>query len=322
MKKWYFSNNGDITGPMNLEDAVSFAQQNPNIYAWHPTFTQWRPVTMISDFGKITSTVEPTANLLNELTEKFQIKKQRLEKKLSVIDQRMSSNEQSLSVLHAEIAQYKKLTANLSDGVKAAISKIEQHYLSMQEKQSMLNEAASIASMEMSTLVQEFQDRMNGNPSSSPKPQLTEKVEKVTVEEILIDDVDESLLSEITPSEGNQPSSPSPARQNTVKLVDVNASAATAEPKSNENTVQKRHEKTVIAKDVLIESHQPKSKTETTVDTKKGFNSVKGLFKSVFNHDDDVSKIQGNSLSKLLAMEEENARLAAEQANADNAKKA
>ena len=24
MKKWYFSNNGDITGPMNLEDAVSF----------------------------------------------------------------------------------------------------------------------------------------------------------------------------------------------------------------------------------------------------------------------------------------------------------
>lgn len=315
MKKWYFSNNGDITGPMNLEEAALFAQQNPNIYGWHPTFTQWRPVTMISDFGKIMSAAKPSANLLNELTEKFQIKKQRLEKKLAVIDQRMSTNEQSLSVLHAEIAQYKKLTANLSDGVKAAIGKIEQQYLSMQEKQSMLNEAASIASMEMSTLVQEFQNRMDGEVTVAPQKQSMNKVDEPAIEEVLIDDVDEQLLAEVQASKVSEP--PAPPRQNTVKLVDVSANNSTTET----NKVQKP-EKTVISKDVLIDNHESKNKADPAIETKKGFNSVKGLFKSVFNHDDDVSKIQGNSLSKLLAMEEENARLAAEQANTDNAKKA
>ena len=61
-------------------------------------------------------------NLLDEIKEKFKIKRQRLEKKIKVIEERRANNESLLAALESEIALYKKLTANLSDGVKGAIN--------------------------------------------------------------------------------------------------------------------------------------------------------------------------------------------------------
>lgn len=292
MKKWYFSINGDIAGPMNLEDATLHAQQNPDVYGWHPSFTQWRPVTMISELGNIVSNQAPPVNPLTELVEKFKIKRQRLDKKLTIIDERIANNESLLSTLHAEIEKYKKLTANLSDGVKGAIAKLEQQYLSMQEKQTRLNEAASIASMEINTLVNQFTQRMSGKDSSAQVSE-SASVEEQTAEEVLIDNVDESLLKESSVKVKSE------ASQAKVKLVDVNA---------NKNTEAKVK---AIAKDVLVDEAMDESEQDIS-DDNKSF-GVKSLFKSVFKADEEQDDIQGNSLSKLLAMEEENAKLAVNQ---------
>ena len=293
MKKWYFSINGEISSPMDLEEATVYAQQNPDVYGWHPSFTQWRPVTMITELGNIVSNQAPPVNPLTELVEKFKIKKQRLDKKLTIIDERIANNESLLSTLHAEIEQYKKVTANLSEGVKGAISKLEQQYLSMQEKQTRLNEAASIASMEINTLVNEFKHRMAGK-DSAPQDSESVSAEEQAAEEFLVDNVDESLL-------GQAPTKNADVAQTKVKLVDVNANSEKA-PESKVKT---------IAKDVLIDEAIDEDDQNQNEDGKSF--GVKSLFKSVFKGDEEQSEIQGNSLSKMLAMEEENAKLAVNQ---------
>ncbi len=319
MKKWYFSKKGDVVGPMSLEEAIAYAQQNPDVYGWHPSFVQWRPVTIISELGNIVSNEEPAVNPLDELIEKFKIKKQRLDKKLTIIDQRIADNETHLSTLHSEIAQYKKLTANLSEGVKGAIDKLEQQYLAMREKQARLNEAASIASMEISTLVNEFSDKMSDKGSTTPISSTSVKskpVEEQTADEFLIDNIDESLLQEVgntnvvdQEEDNHQP----PSRSQKVKLVDVNSVANSDQVKQSEVT---RPVAKTISKDVLID--EAMEIDEEADENKKGFDGVKSLFKSVFKADEDQSEIQGNSLSKLLAMEEENKKVAVNQSPVDS----
>ena len=50
MKKWFFSNNGEVTAPLDLDEAKDYLATNPNVYGWHPSFTQWKPVNCISEF--------------------------------------------------------------------------------------------------------------------------------------------------------------------------------------------------------------------------------------------------------------------------------
>jgi len=288
MKKWYFSKQGNVTGPLGLEEAKTFAQNNPEIYGWHPSYTQWRPVTMLKELGNIVSTAEPKENALTELTQKFKIKKQRLDKKFKVIEERIETNESLLSTFHEEITLYKKLTANLNDGVKSAIDKTEQHYLALQEKQMRLHEAASIATIEIETLVGQFSERMSG--MTKPPQAAKAKAEEPAAEEYLIDDIDETLLREVVEEK--------PEKQRKVKLVDVNAT------KERQPTAS---EKRANQKDVLIESTaeaEDELDQFDDEDDKKGF-GVKSLFKSVFKADDENSEAAGDSLSKMLAMEEE-----------------
>lgn len=300
MKKWYFSKQGNVTGPLGLEEATTFANNNPEIYGWNPSYTQWRPVTMLKELGNIVSNEEPKENALTELTQKFEIKKQRLDKKFKVIEERIETNENLLSTLHEEITLYKKLTANLNDGVKAAINKTEQHYLSLQEKQMRLHEAASIATMEIETLVNQFNERMSGiskPPQASNKQNAKSKqTEEQVAEEYLIDDIDEALLREVVEEK--------PEKQRKVKLVDVNANQKNANQKDvAENRKPASQTKHVIKKDVLIEN-TPDVQNDIDDEDKKGF-GVKNLFKSVFKADDENSEASGDSLSKMLAMEEE-----------------
>ncbi len=288
MKKWYFSKEGEVSGPLGLEEAKSYATQNPDDYAWHPSFIQWKPITSIIELGPVVSEKAPTIHLLDEIKEKFKIKRQRLEKKIKVIEERRANNESLLAALESEIALYKKLTANLSDGVKGAINPIEQKFNSLTEKQSKLNEAASISSMELDALINEFTARMSGQ--ATPKAKAQPAAEQT--EEIAIDNVDESLLEQFAENVTAKQSEPATDKSKTVKLVDVNA-----EKHSEASNTAKAD-----SRDVLIEDVEDSSDES---DDKKSIAGVKSLFKSVFKSDEQEDPSEVNSLSKLLAMEEE-----------------
>ncbi len=321
MKKWYFSKNGSVTGPVNLEEAQAYAQANPDIYGWHPSFKQWKPVSLIMELGNIVATTKPSIHLLTELVEKFKIKKQRLDKKLSVIEQRIEVNENLLSTLHEEITVYKKLTANLSDGVKGAIKGIEQQYLALQEKQSRLHEASSISMMEIDTLVNEFNSRISdkanannvarkdvANQSNAKVIKANIKKQEQTAEAFLEEQMNEppALVVNAEPEEivDIDATPTKQVNQRKVKLVEVNALAQDAAQEVT--SVTQPATETVDETNSLPQEQQDKT----------GFTGMKSLIKSVFKGDEDSSEIQENSLSKLLAMEEaEEEKKAANQPN-------
>jgi uncharacterized protein (TIGR00266 family) len=51
MSKWYFSYDGNQTGPYDDTGAVFHAKMNPNGLAWREGFTDWVPISRISELG-------------------------------------------------------------------------------------------------------------------------------------------------------------------------------------------------------------------------------------------------------------------------------
>jgi uncharacterized protein (TIGR00266 family) len=49
MTQWYFSYDGDQTGPFDLVRAVAQAGKNPNGYAWREGFAEWLPIAQIGE---------------------------------------------------------------------------------------------------------------------------------------------------------------------------------------------------------------------------------------------------------------------------------
>ena len=39
MKKWYFSKNGKISGPLELDEAKVFLTKDPDFYGWYSSFS-------------------------------------------------------------------------------------------------------------------------------------------------------------------------------------------------------------------------------------------------------------------------------------------
>ncbi len=50
MKKWFFSDNGVVTGPLDLKESKELIAKNPDLYAWYPSYTHWVPVSCIDEF--------------------------------------------------------------------------------------------------------------------------------------------------------------------------------------------------------------------------------------------------------------------------------
>jgi uncharacterized protein (TIGR00266 family) len=51
MSQWYLSYNGSKLGPMDLEEAIKQAQQNPNGHAWRQGFAEWLPINSIDELS-------------------------------------------------------------------------------------------------------------------------------------------------------------------------------------------------------------------------------------------------------------------------------
>ena len=290
MNKWYFSENGNVTGPFSLAQAKKQASEQPSIYCWAPKFTQWQAARDIAELEVLVAEEEAQPNILTEIRQKFAIRKQRLEKKCAVIEQNVESNNALLTKLAAEIATYKKNTTNLSDSVKNAIAPLEKAYSSLSDKQAMLADAAGIAAQEIDQTVARFEAKSTGQPAKVAE-------EEADVEVI---DINEALLEKSNQSKAQQAESrvvaeapkQAPTQQEPAKPIPIKQEAAPATPKAEANTEEDENGNPIAG--------------------------VKGLFKSVFKQETQAAPPQ-KSLSELLAEQESTDTAVAE--DDDGAKK-
>ena len=189
MKKWYFSKNGKISGPLDLEDARDFLTKDPDFYGWHPSFSQWRPVSCIVEFDDVVPEPVPPAQIPPELIQEFIDKKQELHDKIDLIDESIDERTTSMYELEQEIKIYKRITQNLSDEVKANITSIEQNHKQLQKNLSDLKKVTDIANNEIDEIVTDFDtrvaDKTDKTDKTDKKPTTIKVKKRVVTEEVI-----------------------------------------------------------------------------------------------------------------------------------------
>jgi hypothetical protein len=71
MKKWFFSDNGKVSGPFGLEESNKMVASNPALYAWHPSYSQWVPATYVTEFELSIKPPAAPQEVPQELIEEF-----------------------------------------------------------------------------------------------------------------------------------------------------------------------------------------------------------------------------------------------------------
>jgi hypothetical protein len=173
MKKWYFSHDGEITGPFTQVEAIDFVQQQPDSYGWHPSFTQWLPVSHIGEFTGQVPTLESPAQVPKALITEFSSKRHELRDRIVKMDESIKFSKTYLYELEQEINIYKRLTHTLSDAVKNNIGSIESKYEGYQKTFEDLINAVSIAKSEIAEVTGEFDKRVEARAkdmASLPTP--------------------------------------------------------------------------------------------------------------------------------------------------------
>ena len=280
MKKWFFSNNGEVTGPLDLEDAKEFLSNTPNVYGWHPSFSQWKPASCISEFvGIIPATVQPPT-IPKEISDKFLAKKQRLETKLTAIGDSINHSQSSLNKFEKQIEAYKSLTINLNDEVKGAIDKIDKKSTSLTRKLSQVKDAVQIAEREMAEVVDEFDKKLNSNEITMPSCNHVGQ------------EGSNSTLTE------TQQTSKAKLAQEKLATPHKRVEPIKADPQEK---IVPEKEKKSASKTPLYGEHEAKHKSKERVDpeaeyankmAKESFNGMKNMMKSVFKGDSKVDKIE------------------------------
>ena len=169
INNWFFSNNADVIGPLTLSAAKLHVTENPNAYGWHPTFTQWKPVSCIDEFSRILPPVVQDSTFQKEISAQFIAKQKRIESRLMTIGSGINNTELSLESFHEKISQYKLLTQNLSLNVKGAVDNIESKYTKLKQQLSQIKETVHVASNEMLAVVDDFDKRLNANDGKFSK---------------------------------------------------------------------------------------------------------------------------------------------------------
>ncbi|TYK66779.1 hypothetical protein [Colwellia echini] len=168
MNKWFFSDNGKITGPLDFTESKIYLINNPAVYGWHPSFTQWKPVNCINEFSEILPTAIRSPSISKIMSDQFIAKQKRLATKLINITDSINHSQNSLGNLDTLIEAYKDLTDNLNDDVKGAIDNIERNYNSLRRKLTQVRQAVSIAKKETNDAVDDFEARMSAEQVSMP----------------------------------------------------------------------------------------------------------------------------------------------------------
>lgn len=133
MKKWYFSNNGEMTGPLGLNESNEFIAKNPNVYAWHPSYTHWVPVSCIPELNVVTSPPPPPIEIPQSLIEGLIDEEKELISTLDRVDKTIKTTADSLYEIDAEVDNHTQIAHNLTEEVKVVVKSIEAQYASLQQ---------------------------------------------------------------------------------------------------------------------------------------------------------------------------------------------
>lgn len=278
MKKWYFSDNGQVSGPFNMNDVSTLLAKNSDLYGWNPSFSQWLPVAQIPEFKDLIAESKPATQISKELINTFVSKKRDLSKKIKLIDEATKRSKSKLNEFEAIIGKYNQLTEGLSIEVKANIQPVEKKKLLMSKHLVELTKAIDIAKDEIIEVVKEFGDLvMSENMSDSadiidladlPELKLRNKTEK-------------TISSNVTPEMVKQVS------VNNVKKENNDSTSI------NQTVVQKVSTDEIaglknnyLAKETKVINIENKaaaiSDEEPVNPGSKAFSDVKNKFKSVF----------------------------------------
>lgn len=285
MKKWFFSKNGKINGPLNEIEAKDFLLKDPDCYGWHPSFTQWKPVHSIREFTDLVPTPIPPAQIPKALIDEFTSKKKSLDLRLDNINENIKFTKTYLYEFEQEINIYKRLTHNLSDEVKANIHSIEQQYENLQKNFNELVNASTISKSEINNIVTDFNARVALRGADSIPAPVTEVAPGANIN---TDNVSK-IRSTINLVENE-------SKQASTTIVDTPVKIKTVE-----STIDFAPIKTNIASKKV---ELPNNNTEEVVTT-SGFSGVKNIFKSVFKGDSIDTREQDNGLAKLLSDDED-----------------
>jgi len=278
MKKWYFSDNGQVSGPFNMNDVSTLLAKNSDLYGWNPSFSQWLPVTQIPEFKGLIADSKPVTQISKELINTFVAKKRDLSKKIKLIDEATKRSKSKLNEFEAIISKYNQLTEGLSIEVKANIEPVEKKKLLMSKQLVELTKAIDIAKDEIIEVVKEFGDLvMSENMSDSadvidladlPELKSRNKTERIVSANVISDKVKQASVNNVK-EEINDSTSVS---QRVVQKVST-----------NEITGLKNNDLTKEPNIINIENKAAVISDEVTVNPgSKAFSDVKNKFKSVF----------------------------------------
>ncbi|UJF22925.1 DUF4339 domain-containing protein [Shewanella sp. OMA3-2] len=132
MKEWYFSHNGEVSGPLGLTDSNKFIEKKPDSYAWHPSYAQWIPVSHVDEFDIVITPPPPPQAIPKKLIERFIAKEQELNTALSRIETTIKSLGTSLADFDRDTNKTKTVTQNLNQEVKTTIRSVNEQYEALQ----------------------------------------------------------------------------------------------------------------------------------------------------------------------------------------------
>ncbi len=133
MKKWFFSDNGEISGPLGLKESNELIAKNPDLYAWHPSYSHWVPVSCIDEFELTVTPPTPPVDVPKELIEELIDEEKSLISTLDRVDKTISTTSDSLYEIDTEIDNHSQITHNLTEEVKVVVQTIEAQYASLQK---------------------------------------------------------------------------------------------------------------------------------------------------------------------------------------------
>ena len=133
MKKWFFSNNGEVTGPLGLKESNEFISKNPDLYAWHPSYTHWVPVSCIDEFEMSITPPPAPVELPSDLIDDLIGEEKELITTLDRIDKTIKITSDSLYEIDTDLDNYGKTARDLTEQVRIVVKQIEEQYASLQK---------------------------------------------------------------------------------------------------------------------------------------------------------------------------------------------
>jgi hypothetical protein len=134
MKKWLFSNDGEMTEALTFDEAQSYVKKhsNSNLYVWNPSFTHWLPLHEVKEFTVDINIPPPPVAIPTDLLEEYKNKEEALFKTLARVDNTLGNTRSAISEIGHDIDTYCGFTEELNSEVKETIAKIHEQYNALQ----------------------------------------------------------------------------------------------------------------------------------------------------------------------------------------------